>query len=45
MIGGATTSVAAPFFLAPAAMRTISTVDARYQSYNVEMAEVVGGNF
>lgn len=26
-------------------MPAISTVDARYQSYNVEMAEVVGGNF
>jgi hypothetical protein len=39
------TSIAAPLSLAPAAMPAISTVDVRYQSYNVEMAEVVGGNF
>src|SRR5690242_6572273 len=29
----------------PATMRQLGTVDARYQSYNVEMAEVVGGSF
>jgi len=28
-----------------AAMRPIATVSERYQSYNVEMAEVIGGNF
>lgn len=38
-------SVAQPISLAPAAMSAIGTVDVRYQSYNVEMAEVVGGNF
>ncbi|RCS31683.1 hypothetical protein DEO45_00775 [Rhodanobacter denitrificans] len=31
--------------LAPATLPPIAQVDARYQSYNVEMAEVVGGNF
>jgi heparanase 1 len=45
MMGSANTSIAAPLSLAPAAMPAIFTVDARYQSYNVEMAEVVGGNF
>jgi len=38
-------SVAQPLSLAPAAMPALGTVDVRYQSYNVEMAEVVGGNF
>src|SRR5581483_7998423 len=28
-----------------ATLRQIATVDHRYQSYNVEMAEVIGGNF
>ncbi|MEY2116814.1 MULTISPECIES: hypothetical protein [Rhodanobacter] len=49
----ATTGAAAPstpapaptIRLAPATLPAIATVDARYQSYNVEMAEVVGGNF
>ncbi|EIL97732.1 hypothetical protein RHOFW104T7_02885 [Rhodanobacter thiooxydans] len=43
----ATTGAAAPSTpaLAPASLPAIATVDARYQSYNVEMAEVVGGNF
>lgn len=27
------------------AMQRIATIDERYQSYNVEMAEVIGGNF
>lgn len=31
--------------IAPATMPRIATVDERYQSYNVEMAEVIGGNF
>ena len=31
--------------LAPATMKRIATVDERFQSYNVEMAEVVGGRF
>src|SRR6478752_1218195 len=29
----------------PKAMKHIGSVDERYQSYNVEMVEVVGGNF
>jgi heparanase 1 len=29
----------------PGALRRIATVDERFQSYNVEMAEVIGGNF
>ncbi|WP_449428445.1 hypothetical protein [Rhodanobacter umsongensis] len=29
----------------PASLPRIATVDSRYQSYNVEMAEVIGGNF
>lgn len=35
----------APVSGAPASMAKIATVDARYQSYNVEMAEVIGGDF
>jgi len=31
--------------IATATLRRIATVDERYQSYNVEMAEVIGGNF
>ncbi|HEY4203884.1 MAG TPA: hypothetical protein VGM35_02610, partial [Xanthobacteraceae bacterium] len=31
--------------LAPSAMRRIGTIDARFQSYNVEMVEVTGGRF
>jgi len=45
MMGSANTSIAEPISLAPVAMPAISTVEVRYQSYNIEMAEVVGGNF
>jgi heparanase len=31
--------------LSPAALPRVATVDQRYQSYNVEMAEVIGGSF
>lgn len=31
--------------LAPATLTAVAKVDPRYQSYNVEMAEVIGGNF
>ena len=31
--------------VSPRDMPRIATIDDRYQSYNVEMAEVVGGNF
>ena len=40
--GQATTT---PLRVAPATLPRIATVDERYQSYNVEMAEVIGGNF
>src|SRR5690349_2127509 len=36
---------AAAISVAPATLSPIATVDERYQSYNVEMAEVIGGNF
>src|SRR3954453_903639 len=42
---GVNISVAEPLSLAPAAMPAIGTVDHRYQSFNVEMVEVVGGSF
>ena len=31
--------------LDPAKMPTIGTVDERFQSYNIEMVEVIGGRF
>lgn len=31
--------------LSPATMPRVATVDQRYDSYNVEMAEVIGGSF
>lgn len=31
--------------IAPGKLPRIATIDERYQSYNVEMAEVIGGNF
>lgn len=34
-----------PIVIKPAAMKRIATVDERYQSYNIEMAEVTGGSF
>ena len=39
------TSVRAAASVTPRTMRRIATVDPRFQSYNVEMAEVIGGNF
>ncbi len=45
VMASANTSIAAPLSLAPAALPAIATIDVRYQSYNIEMAEVVGGNF
>src|SRR5690242_15308939 len=38
-------ATATPLRVAPATLPRIATVDERYQSYNVEMAEVIGGNF
>lgn len=37
--------LAQPFAISPATMPRIATVDERYQSYNVEIAEVIGDNF
>jgi hypothetical protein len=34
-----------PMAIAPAKMPRIGTVDARFQSFNVEMVEVTGGRF
>jgi heparanase len=34
-----------PMLLTPAVMRSIAEIDERFLSYNVEMAEVIGGNF
>lgn len=39
------TSAASPMSIAPGRLPRVATVDPRYQSYNVEMAEVIGGNF
>ncbi len=39
------TSESGKITLDPALMPKIGTVDERFQSYNVEMAEVIGGNF
>jgi hypothetical protein len=44
LVGSARTQ-AAPAPVTPAAMGRIATVDERFQSYNVEMVEVVGGRF
>jgi heparanase len=38
-------AMAQPVPVSPATMPRIATVDERYQSYNVEMAEVIGGTF
>jgi hypothetical protein len=42
---GATASPGLGTAVSPAKMPRTATVDPRYQSYNVEMAEVIGGNF
>ena len=34
-----------PMLLSPGVMRPIAKIDERFLSYNVEMAEVIGGNF
>ena len=39
------TSGRPPLSLAPATMSPIRTVDERFQSYNIEMLEVTGGDF
>lgn len=43
--GAAPPTAAATTRIEPARLARIATVDPRYQSYNVEMAEVIGGKF
>src|SRR5690348_14571173 len=38
-------ATARPLRIMPATLPRIASVDERYQSYDVEMAEVIGGNF
>jgi heparanase len=38
-------ALAAPMLVTPGAMRPVATIDERFLSYNVEMAEVIGGDF
>jgi hypothetical protein len=45
MLGCASHNSSSSTPVAPATMPRIATVDERYQSYNVEMLEVTGGNF
>lgn len=47
LMGSAYTRSAAaqPVTVSPTTMPRVATVDQRYQSYNVEMAEVIGGQF
>ena len=45
VLGGASPADAQPVFVAPATMLPITNIDERYLSYNVEMAEVIGGKF
>ena len=37
--------MAEPVTVSPTTIRQVATTDPRFQSYNVEMAEVIGGNF
>jgi Glycosyl hydrolase family 79, N-terminal domain len=41
----ASASVAGEWSVTPASMARVGTVDERYQSYNIEMVEVTGGEF
>ena len=43
--GGASGARAEPVSVTPATMPRVATIDERYLSYNVEMAEVIGGKF
>ena len=44
-VGGASPARAQPVPVAPATLPPVTTIDERYLSYNVEMAEVMGGKF
>ena len=48
LVGAAPCAMAAeiyPQLVTPGAMRPLATIDERFLSYNVEMAEVIGANF
>jgi heparanase 1 len=45
LLGASPIALAAPVTMAPASLQRVAKIDERYQSYNVEMAEVIGGNF
>jgi heparanase len=44
-LGLAANGQAAAATITPSALPQLATIDERFQSYNVEMAEVIGGNF
>jgi len=44
-LGLAASGQAAAGTITPSALPQLTTIDERFQSYNVEMAEVIGGNF
>jgi heparanase 1 len=44
-LGGANLAAAQTVSITPSTMPRVGTIDARYQSYNVEMLEVTGGKF
>jgi hypothetical protein len=45
VLGGPSKAGAQPVTVTPATMPQVATIDERYLSYNIEMAEVIGGNF
>jgi hypothetical protein len=46
LLAGATSRASAgELMISPASMKAIGTVDARFQSYNIEMVEITGGRF
>jgi hypothetical protein len=45
IVMGNTATGAAIVAVSPAAMPRVTTIDVRFQSYDVEMAEVIGGSF
>lgn len=44
-LGGADPACAQPVSVTPGTLPAVATIDERYLSYNVEMAEVIGGKF
>src|SRR5208337_2594158 len=44
-LGLAASGQAAAATITPSALPQLTTIDERFQSYNVEMAEVIGGDF